>query len=78
MPSNRHRRRAQAARDRHTDRASSPLRGPLARICLGAVGVACVVAAIVVMVTPHGAHMARAFSFLFVVGIALLAAAWLV
>ncbi len=78
MPSNRHRRRAQAARGRHTANAASPMRGPLARVGLGVAGVACIVAAIVVMVTPHGAHMARAFSFLFVVGIALLAAAWLV
>jgi hypothetical protein len=32
---------------------------------------------VVVLVTPHGAHLARGFSFLIVLGGALLAAAWL-
>jgi hypothetical protein len=40
-------------------------------------GVVCIVTGVVVMVTPHGAHIARAFSFLVVLGGALLAAAWL-
>ncbi|MGH2345415.1 MAG: hypothetical protein ACRDG4_09335 [Chloroflexota bacterium] len=78
MPSNRRRRRAQAARTRHTARAPHPFRSPLTRIALGAGGVACIAIAVVVMVTPHGVHAARAFSFLFVLGGALLIAAWLV
>ncbi len=51
--------------------------GPPARVGLAAVGVLCIVTGVVVLVTPHGAHLARGFSFLILLGGALVATAWL-
>jgi hypothetical protein len=77
MPANRRRRRAQAAQTRHAATVPRPRLGPLARVGLAAAGMLCIVIGIVVIVTPHGSHIARAFSFLVVLGGALVAAAWL-
>ena len=77
MPSNRRRRRAQAARSRHAATPPRPVHGIAARVGLAVVGILCIVTGVVVLVTPHGAHIARAFSFLILLGGALVAAAWL-
>jgi len=77
MPANRRRRRAQAARARHLATTSRPRLGPPARLGLATAGILCIVIGVVVMLTPHGRHVARAFSFLVILGGALLAAAWL-
>ncbi len=77
MPANRRRRRAQAARARHAATTPRPRLRPPARVGLAAAGVLCIVIGIAVIVTPHGMHIARAFSFLVVLGGALVAAAWL-
>jgi hypothetical protein len=77
VPSNRRRRRAQAARARHAATMPRPRLGPLARVGLAAAGILCMVTGVVVLVTPHGAHIARGFSFLVLLGGALVATAWL-
>lgn len=76
MPANRRSRRARAARAR---RAPRPAREPLglgARLGLGLAGVGCIAVALIVLLTPHGTHIARGFGFLLVLGGALLVAAW--
>jgi hypothetical protein len=77
VPANRRRRRAQAARARHAMTSPRAELGTPARLGLAAVGMLCMATGVVVLVTPHGAHLARGFSFLIVLGGALLAAAWL-
>jgi hypothetical protein len=77
VPANRRRRRAQAARARHAMTKHHPELRPPVRLGLAAAGVLCMMTGVVVLVTPHGAHLARGFSFLIVLGGALIAAACL-
>jgi hypothetical protein len=78
MPANRRSRRRWAARSRH---ASAPVAAPrraLTRVSLGLGGLLCIGVALAVLLTPHGSHMARGFSFLLLLGGALVVAAWVV
>ncbi|HVA89025.1 MAG TPA: hypothetical protein VNL71_04210 [Chloroflexota bacterium] len=78
MPSNRRARRARAARARHGRQSITAPRGALARVGLALAGLLCIAVALTVLLTPHGAHLARGFSFLLLLGGALVVAAWVV
>ena len=78
MPANRRSRRRREARARHTREPVAAPRGVLTRVGLGLGGLLCIGVALAVLLTPHGSHMARGFSFLLLLGGALLVAAWVV
>ncbi len=78
MPSNRRARRARAARARPGRQGPIAPRGALTRVGIAASGILCIAVALMVLLTPHGAHMARGFSFLLLLGGALVVAAWVV
>ena len=76
MPANRRSRRRRAARVRHARASVAAPRGILTRLGLSLGGLLCIGVALAVLLTPHGPHMARGFSFLLLLGGALLVAAW--
>ncbi|HXT34605.1 MAG TPA: hypothetical protein VN837_03415 [Chloroflexota bacterium] len=78
MPANRRSRRRRAARSRHARESVAAPRGILTRVGLGLGGLLCIGVALAVLLTPHGLHTARGFSFLLLLGGALVVAAWVV
>ena len=76
MPANRHQRRAAASRSRQRigARSSPALRraglpkSPLHRLGYALAGLALIGGALVVLLSPHGAHTARGLFFLLILG----------